>query len=93
MNAPKPSPRKRWRRWWLVLPVLALLIAGGIIAYRISLGPKLEPAASYQWPSGRQTDSCPLRFSAQGMGYPAVATVKVNVAGNLEPRNRVLDDL
>jgi len=92
MNGQKPSPRNR-RRWWLLLPVLGLLIAGGVIAYRISLGPELHPVAHYQLPLKRGTDCCPLRFSAQGMGYPAIAAVMVKVRGNLEPRSRVLDDL
>jgi len=49
MNTQQAVPRKKRRRW-LVLPVLVLLIAGGVAAYRIHVGPQLQLAASYRWP-------------------------------------------
>jgi len=90
MNESKPSPHKRWR-WWLALPVLALLIAGGVVRHRISLGPELRPAASSLL-ANNLPDNRP-RFSAQGMGYPAVAMVMVESDKYLMPEYRVLDDL
>ena len=90
MNATQASTRRKKRRW-LVLPVLALLIAGGVVAYRISLGPQLQPAARYHWPDYH---GCPLIFSAQGMGYPAIGIVDEKKPGGITiSQPYILDDL
>jgi len=71
MNARQAFSSIKKRRW-LALPVLALLIIGGMIVYP---EPKLQPVAQYKWP--RSIDGSPLLFSAQGMGYPAIGAVVV----------------
>ncbi|MHB0935076.1 MAG: hypothetical protein ACYDCO_04555 [Armatimonadota bacterium] len=90
MNAPQSSPRTKRRRW-LVLPALALLLAGGVVAYRVSVGPQLQPAERYHWPDYH---GCPLIFSAQGMGYPAIGIVDEKKPGGITVSQPcILDDL
>ena len=84
--------KSRWKkRRWLILPAIALVIAGGLFAwYRASRGQQLQPVARYHWIA--EYEGHPLRFSAQGVGYPATGTVFKGSSDILEPSNSVLND-
>jgi len=77
----------------MLLALLVLLAAGGVGVYLTSREPQLAPAARYRLLPTPHSGN-PLRFSAQGMGYPAVEIVmETNRGGQRQPRSRVLNDL